>query len=204
MPSLSAIREALAPHPAKDEPPVRGLAAVAMTLAGAPEALQLCLIRRAARVGDRWSGQMAFPGGRAEPHDATAQAAAIREAHEEVDLRLAEAEALGALAEIPLGPTGATGVLAPFVFYAGPQPPSLRANEGEVADAFWLPLSHLWEETNRGTINWEWQGKLLRFPGIQVRGELVWGLTYRVLKQWAALVGKPLPGHDDPPYERVG
>ena len=50
----------------------------------------------------------------------------------------------------------------------------------------------------------EWQGKLLRFPGIQVRGELVWGLTYRVLKQWAALVGKPLPGHDDPPYERVG
>lgn len=204
MPTLTAIREALADRPARTDPPGPGLAAVAMTFAGPPDALHLCLIRRATREGDRWSGQMAFPGGKAEPQDATPIAAAIREAREEVDLELADAEVLGRLAKIPLSPTGAKGVLAPFAFYIGTERPPLRPNEGEVADAFWLPLPHLWDEANRDTIDWPWQGNTLRFPGIRVRGGIVWGLTYRVLRHWAELLGQPLPGHGDPPFERVG
>lgn len=203
MPTLSTIRDALAEHPARAVPPEPGLAAVAMAFAGPADALELCFIRRATREGDRWSGQMAFPGGKAEPDDATAQAAAIREAHEEVGLRLHEAEALGALARIPLRPTGAAGVLAPFAFYVGTERPSLHPSEDEVADAFWLPLAHLWDESKRDTIDWPWQGRTLRFPGIRVRGGVIWGLTYRVLKQWAERLGSPLPGHDDPPFERI-
>lgn len=64
---LATIRRALASAPVEPVPPSRSMAAVAMALAGEPDALELCFILRASREGDRWSGQMAFPGGKAEP-----------------------------------------------------------------------------------------------------------------------------------------
>jgi len=204
VPSLALIRDALAAHPASSEPPQPSSAAVAMVLAGPPEALDLCFILRATREGDRWSGQMAFPGGRAEPSDLTAQAAAIRETHEEVGLRLHHAEALGSLPSTPLRPAGSAGELHPFAFYVGDARPPLHPNEAEVAEAYWIPLTHLWDADRRGTIDWPWKGETLRFPGIRARGQLIWGLTYRVLHQWAQRLGKPLPGSDSEPYERVG
>ncbi|MEX1362822.1 MAG: CoA pyrophosphatase [Nannocystaceae bacterium] len=202
MPSLSAIRGALARPAAPPQPPSKLTAAVAMALAGPPDALELCFILRATRQGDRWSGQMAFPGGKAEAQDDSAEAAAIREAHEEVGLELHRAESLGALPPMPLRPT-ASGMLAPFAFYVGPSRPPLVPNPGEVARTYWLPLTHLWDPANRGTIDWPWQGKTLRFPGIKVEDQIIWGLTYRVLAQWSELLEHPLPGADEQPYQRV-
>lgn len=194
MPTLDVIRRSLARTPVEPVPPSRELAAVAMTLAGEPDALELCFILRATREGDRWSGQMAFPGGKAEPHDPTALAVAIRETHEEVGLRLEQAEVIGALPPVTVRPAGSLGVLSPFVFYAGVQPPSLRPHEGEVAEAFWIPLRYLWDEGNRGTIDWEHEGQRYRFGGIRFGEHVIWGLTHRVLVQWGEQLGKPLPG----------
>ena len=53
---------------------------------GDPEIL---FIRRAARQGDRWTGHVAFPGGKRDPDDASDRAAAERETREEVGLDLA-------------------------------------------------------------------------------------------------------------------
>ena len=53
---------------------------------GDPEIL---FIRRAARQGDRWTGHIAFPGGKRDPNDASDCAAAERETLEEVGLDLA-------------------------------------------------------------------------------------------------------------------
>lgn len=179
------------------------MAAVAMALAGEPDALALCFILRATRASDRWSGQMAFPGGKAEAGDASARAVAIREAREEVDLRLEHAELLGALPSVSVRPAGTLGVMQPFVFYLGAEPPPLRPHAGEVADAFWIPLPHLWDERNRGTIDWEHQGQTWRFPGIRFGGHVIWGLTHRVLTQWAEGLGRPLPTARDPMQQRV-
>lgn len=52
---------------------------------GDPEVL---FIKRASRVGDRWTGHVALPGGKRDPEDADDQAAAIREASEEIGLDL--------------------------------------------------------------------------------------------------------------------
>lgn len=52
---------------------------------GDPEIL---FIKRAGRVGDRWSGHIALPGGKRDPLDVDDRAAAIRETKEEVGLDL--------------------------------------------------------------------------------------------------------------------
>lgn len=58
---------------------------------GEPEVL---LIKRASRVGDRWTGHIALPGGRRDPEDEDDKAAAIRETSEEVGIDLSEKNAL--------------------------------------------------------------------------------------------------------------
>lgn len=52
---------------------------------GDPEVL---FIKRASRVGDRWTGHVALPGGKRDPEDADDKAAAVREAWEEIGLNL--------------------------------------------------------------------------------------------------------------------
>lgn len=202
--SLPAIRHALTSAAVEPVPPSRSMAAVAVTLAGEPDALDLCFILRATRPGDRWSGQMAFPGGKAEPSDPTAEAVAIREAHEEVGLQLEHAERLGPLPAVSLRPGGGSlGTLSPFAFYVGVERPPLQPQEAEVAATFWIPLAHLWDERNRDTIDWEHLGQRMRFPGIRFGAHVIWGLTHRVLTQWGEQLGRPLPGAGEKPFVRL-
>ncbi|HEV8382740.1 MAG TPA: CoA pyrophosphatase, partial [Gemmatimonadales bacterium] len=72
-------------------------AAVAVILHESDDGLEALFIHRAVRVGDTWSGQIAFPGGRREPSDHDLLATAIRETLEEVGVDLSRAERLGVL-----------------------------------------------------------------------------------------------------------
>lgn len=58
---------------------------------GDPEVL---FIKRAARVGDKWNGHVALPGGKRDPEDADDAAAAMREAYEEVGIDLSGSHAI--------------------------------------------------------------------------------------------------------------
>ncbi|PIA99224.1 hypotheticalsprotein [Cercospora beticola] len=112
---------------------------------GEPEVL---FIKRASRKGDRWTSHIALPGGKRDPTDADDQAAAIREAWEEVGLDLNKyAVSCGNLPQRLV--TTHWGkkpllVLCPYVFLLTTHAiPPLKLQPSEVASTHWVPLRSL-------------------------------------------------------------
>ena len=90
------------------------------------------------------SGQVAFPGGRADAEDATPADTALREAHEEVGLEREYVEVLG---NLPLYVTGSSFIITPVVALVRPDC-VLNPNPYEVADLFEVPLAFLLDPAN--------------------------------------------------------
>lgn len=158
-------------------------AAVAAILRERSGEVELLFIRRAEHPRDPWSGQIGFPGGRAEPGDAGPRETALRETREEVGLDLErDAEELGALDEVRamarLRPQNL--VIAPFVFRLVAPAPTHPS--GEVDAVLWLPLARLLDSAARGTMPYVHEGATLRFPCLNVDGLVIWGLTYRMFE----------------------
>ena len=186
MRSIAALRAALRAHDPR-ELAGRRRAAVAIVLHEVDGDPELLFIERAARLGDPWSGQMAFPGGRVDPGDAGARAAAERETLEEVGLDLAGAELVGRLGDVDAG----IRLVAPLVLSAFVYRIDARATltpNHEVREALWVPVSRLVDPVHRIDHRWG----LARFPGILV-GEpgrhVVWGLTYQLVEELLRISG---------------
>lgn len=157
------------------------------SLVTSPEvpSLEILLIQRAERTGDPWSGQIALPGGRRSPHDATLQDTAIRETLEETGLDLAEhGFVLGSLDELrPRTPVLPPIIVTPFVAVAPPDLPLLISDE--LADAFWTPWSTFADpaRVDQSTVNV--RGSRWRVSSYLVGDRVVWGMTERMLRQLA-------------------
>ena len=114
------IEAALAARPpARVAEAVAARAAVALILREGASGLEILFIRRAEHPQDPWSGQMAFPGGRAEPGEEDLKATAVRETAEEIGVDLERhAACLGILDEVRamarMRPVSLT--ILPFVF----------------------------------------------------------------------------------------
>ena len=183
--SLDAIRAAFRAHEPR-ELAGRRRAAVAAVLHEGDAGPELLFIERAERFGDPWSGQMAFPGGRVDPGDAGARAAAERETLEELGLDLAGAELVGRLGDVDAGVRlVAPLVLSAFVYRVGTRP--LLMPNYEVREALWVPVSRLVDPVHRVDHCWG----LGKFPAIVV-GEpgrhVVWGLTYQLVEELLRVV----------------
>ncbi|KAL2066422.1 hypothetical protein VTL71DRAFT_2493 [Oculimacula yallundae] len=119
---------------------------------GDPEAV---FIKRAARVGDRWTSHVALPGGKRDPADEDDKAVAIRETAEEIGLDLSSPHALfiGNLPERVVSTSWGKVpimVLCPFVFlWTGPDLPPLKLQPTEVASTHWVPLRILLSPSSR-------------------------------------------------------
>jgi len=137
---------------------------------------------------------MAFPGGRADSSDPTHPAVAERETLEEVGIYLAPTAFVGSLPRMPIRRCRVdTGLaLSSFVYYIGPELALLRPNH-EVADAYWIPLSHLWDAGNSTTLEMVVSGMPASYPAIRYHGNFIWGLSYRVLELFGEVIGAPLP-----------
>jgi 8-oxo-dGTP pyrophosphatase MutT (NUDIX family) len=155
------------------------MAAVAVILAPSPDSV--LLIRRAEREGDPWSGHIGLPGGRRDPADADLGATAMRETLEEVGCTLSRDNLLGTLDDVwPRTPLPRIIVVRPFVFGV-PERPALFPNR-EVADAFWVPLGELRDPANYRDTLVHIRGEDRLFPVYHLGpGDLVWGLTERIL-----------------------
>lgn len=173
---LAASLAALRPIVANDANAI--WAAVALVLVPAPDSL--LLIRRAERPGDPWSGQVGLPGGRREPNDPDLLETALREAAEEVGLRLARGTCIGALDDVaPRTPVLPPVVVRPFVFVL-PARPELILNP-EVASAHWVEVDRLHSPQTIRPYSISIRGEARTFPAYHLDNLVVWGMTERIL-----------------------
>ena len=166
-------------------------AAVALVFRDGPAetGLELLFIRRAEHEKDPWSGQMGFPGGRAEPADASIDVTAVRETLEETGLDLArDGERLGALDDVQAMARGRAVdlVISPRVFRL--QGPFGGAPSHEVVSLHWLPLERLLAPETRSTFSYVHERTTLELPCLRVDGLVIWGLTYRMFQGLASLL----------------
>jgi 8-oxo-dGTP pyrophosphatase MutT (NUDIX family) len=194
--TVEQIRQALSRHQPTlvAREPEHSEASVALILAGAGSDLSLAAILRAEHPLDPWSGHMALPGGRASAEDSGPRAAAERETLEEVGIALDESHWLGALSHVLVHREGSVRqmVLSPFVYYLGEELAPFAISD-EVAEAYWIPLSHLWDPSNASRFTWQRNGARLLYPAIRFRDTAIWGLTFRVLTLFSDVLDAPLP-----------
>ncbi len=164
--------------------------AVAMILQQRDSELHILMIKRAEREGDRWSGHMAFPGGRMETDDAHGFATALRETEEEIGLSLTPDDRyMGRLSDLRARPRRGLGMaVSPFVFLLEREVDF--APNYEVDEVVWVPLAFLADAGNREQMIW--QRRILRFrlPCYNYDGRCIWGLSLRMLDE---LLGLPSP-----------
>lgn len=185
VPPLDAIVEAVGAHDPELVEAAGWQAATALVLVDDDRGPDVLFIERTSRPGDRWSGQMALPGGRREPHDPDLAATARRETREEVGVSLPPP--VGRLDDHRerLG----RGFVATFV-YTLDHHPELVPEPREVAGALWIPLAHLLCPTS--AVRYRYRG-LGPFPGIEHDGRTVWGLTLGILRGFAEVIGAEIP-----------
>ena len=118
-------------------------------------------------------GQISFPGGRIDPGDADAIAAALREAEEEIALPRSAVEVIG-IADLYRTITGFE--VTPVV---GVVPPGLelRAEPGEVASMFEAPLHYLLDPAHQSVRSAVFQGQARSYYEIDWQGRRIWGAT---------------------------
>lgn len=175
---LKTMRRGLLAHdPAEKRP--EETAAVAVLFKRTPSrGGEFLLIRRAKRLGDPWSGQVAFPGGRVKSADRSFLETAKRETKEEVGIDLStRAEFLGYMK--PFEPRNRKILVVPVVFVMTTR--SRVTHGSEVSSHRWIALNKLLSGKYVSTHTAEVAGSAVTLPSLGFGEYVVWGLTERIL-----------------------
>ena len=189
---IDRIRQSVLEH-APRQFPVRDRtrqAAVSVVLRPRKTDTEALFILRAKKEGDPWSGQMAFPGGHLEPGDESLRHAAERETHEEIGLDLGlHGEFIGQIDSVQANPRGRDldMVVTPFVYELKQHDVRFSPNY-EVADVLWGSLYHMHTGHAHTMGEFVVAGERVSYPGYGVGEEVVWGLTYRMLDLFFAML----------------
>ncbi|MFN5256563.1 MAG: CoA pyrophosphatase [Limnohabitans sp.] len=174
-------------------PPTQAAVLVPIVMRG-PEACSptVLLTRRAAHMKTH-SGQIAFPGGKVDPEDASTHATALREAQEEVGLDARHVQVIG---ELPTYVTGTSFWVTPVIALVSPDC-ELEPNRDEVDDIFEVPLSFLMNPANHQRHAMEWQGQKRHWfsmpylenrphanGGVESIERFIWGATAGMLRNF--------------------
>ena len=155
------------------KPPVPAAVLVPVVLGASPGIL---LTKRTSHL-KRHAGQVSFPGGRIDPEAAHAEAAALREAHEEIALDPSNVQVLGRMADYVTGTgyriTPVLGLLPPGLGY--------RPSPHEVESVFELSIHVLLDpnapQRERHHVRGEWREYWV-WPHPE---QFIWGATAAIL-----------------------
>lgn len=160
-------------------PAVLKNAAVLIPLVQRKDGLTILLTQRTAHLNHH-PGQISFPGGRAESFDSSPIETALRESEEEIGLARRHTDIIGVLPDYVTGTgyrvTPVVGLLTP--------PFDLKADPGEVAEIFEVPLSFLMDGLNHQRLSVdlpEGAGKR-SFYAMPYERFFIWGATAGMLR----------------------
>lgn len=163
-----------------DRAPMHASVLLAIVMRAEPMVL---LTQRTAHMSTH-SGQIAFPGGKADADDADAAATALREAEEEVGLAPDFVQVLG---NLPVYVTGSSFIITPVVALVQPDF-VVTPNHDEVADVFEVPLAFLMNPANHRRHRIEVDGlhrEWLSMPyQDQTSQRFIWGATAGMLRNF--------------------
>ncbi len=156
-------------------PPGRSLRPAAVLVAIAGD--RLILTKRASHLKHH-PGQIAFPGGKVEDSDGSPEAAALREAQEEIGLPPDAVEIWGRL---PAHETVTGFAITPILgLVRGAFTPVPEA--GEVEEVFTVPLTHILNPDRFVIERRRWRGEWRRYYTVPFGPYYIWGATARILR----------------------
>lgn len=126
------------------------------------------------------SGQVAFPGGRYEPADEDLVRTALREAQEEIGLRLTDVKVHGILTELFI-PASNFYVLP--VIATMPYRPDFYPDPREVEDIFEIKLEEISDVNIIGSSDIQIRGEQVHAPHYMVQGYKIWGATAMMISE---------------------
>lgn len=139
-----------------------------------PSDLDLLFVQRAPTLS-KHPGQVAFPGGKVDPTDASPVAAALREAEEETGL---DPDGVEVLCSLPLTPLPVTNFLVTPVLGWWTKPSHIFVvSETESQRVFRAPVADLVDPAKRYTATLQRGEMTHKSPGFDVCGTLIWGFT---------------------------
>ena len=147
-------------------------AAVLVPVIDHPAAPSMLFTRRTLHLKAH-SGQVSFPGGRAEPGDPSVEFTALREAQEEIGLA---PERVEVIARLPEYFTRTGFRVTPVVGVVRP-PLELVPDAREVDEVFEVPLAFLLDQTNHRRASRVIGGRTAHFYEIEHDGRIIWGAT---------------------------
>lgn len=139
--------------------------------------LTVLLTQRSAELKHH-AGQISFPGGRMEAHDADIRATALRETHEEVGIAPANVAVIGYLNPMPT----VTGyAVTPVIGVVLSDPNTLDIDQTEVEFAFEVPLAFLLDKGNARAAERTFRGRRVPIVEFRYEGHRIWGATAYML-----------------------
>jgi 8-oxo-dGTP pyrophosphatase MutT (NUDIX family) len=126
------------------------------------------------------AGQISFPGGKVEPHDANPLATALRETEEEIGLARDYIEPLGYLDNYR---TGTNFNVVPVVALVRPGF-ELVIDRREVDSAFEVPLDFLLDEANHELHERDVKGRSRTFYAMPYGNYFIWGATAGMIRNF--------------------
>lgn len=160
-------------------------AAVLVPIINYNECLSVLFTQRTKHLTDH-SGQISFPGGRVEKHDATIIDTALRECQEEIGLSQDKIEILGTMPKFETV-TGRGYIVTPVVALINP-PLNLNIDEREVAHVFEVNLDFLLQKQNQILHHRIYQQKRRYYYEIPYLNYKIWGVTAAILVQLRKLL----------------